>query len=426
MVFFRFAVSFTLVTGTCLFCLSCLLRSAGTSTGTENPEIEISFIQDGDSAVVSGTLDIYEAGQIPVSNPSPIMRYSIVETSSFTVPVEDLEILFSSDQGLKKQSRSASTYDFNLVLKSQHQGGIVQGLRFDSQNRTVTFDGREIEKLFFSISPLSYYRGIIEEDFSGEYPIFLYIPGTPYKSDIRDKKFELENIPAAHSFKGRILTNSGRVYVLPDSIRSGDSIQISSVSLENSILMDTVSTLISTADWPIYSDTVFSSLWLSNFCTLKGHPNTLIYMQEDGLSGTLVPELITWSQLPEKEMLCSKKMVFSSYKDSSEGISFYEIENAREEDKCRHHGFQNENIRLDSAYIFSGDSWEISLRLYFTSLEIDSITVRTITIDTNNVPDTVVLFSFPRDTLPEFLSDSLHIWTWREDDRVWVDTLWYP
>jgi len=235
-------------------------------------------------------------------------------------------------------------------------------------------------------------------------------------------KFALENIPAANSFKGRILTNSGSVYVLPDSIRSGDSIQISTVTLENSILMDTVSTLISTADWPIYNDTVFSSIWLSHFCSLKGHPNILIYMQQEAP----VPELITWSQLPEKEMLCSKKMIFGSYREYSEWIPFHEIEGVKDEDKCGYHYHPSEDLRLDSAYIFSGDSWEISLRLYFTSLEINSITVSTITIDTNNVPDTVVLFSFPRDTLPEFLSDSLHIWTWREDDRVWVDTLWYP
>jgi hypothetical protein len=419
-----------------LFISSCL-KTAGTTTGTDNPEIAVSFI-DGDSPkAVTGQLSIYHPDQNTAVNPDPLLSYFVNASESCSIPKEDLEALTVSDPVLVK--KSSGSLAFNLVLEAGEIGGIIRGLTYEAQTRQLYMEESEIENaLEFPVGALGSSDGIIEGLPAGEVSFYLYVPGTPYVSAVQQEGYTLVSLPE-EQFIAMVITDQGNIYGFTDSIAPGDSMVMRIHSREgnippDSVPQDTVLRLMSTISLPVLYDTVFSSIWISELCDLADHPHSLMYMhgasiidiQGQDTVWEYSQDAVTWAQLLLHELLSSKKILFSSYFIDSVWVTSTRTEEQHEKTSCNIHKEPNPYVRLDSAYFLKENSWELEYQLYFTGLEIDTIGVNGIVTDSTGPIDTVLIYSLPPEFLSPEMDDTLHINTWRQGDQAWSDTTWYP
>jgi hypothetical protein len=424
----RFLVCFFIAA----FCFnSCFLdKSAGTSSGTDNPEI--AFTEEEHSTVVTGTLDLYLADQNTILYPDPILSYTLEQAEAFTLPTADLEDLFSAGLVPAKRTAGGALHAFHLVLNAGNKGGLLRELTYNTDEGLILFQEEKIEGILeFPVSELLTSSGTIENILNEEYPVFVYVPGTPYTSTIEVDSFQLLHLPTG-VFPGKAITNRGNIYTLAETFHHNDSLRIHLDQVEHtipldSLPLDTTLHLISMVKYAIDWDTTFAPFWISEICDLKGHPNALIHRSfrktstnSPDSSWEKATRSITWSQLSLQTIMHAKKIIYISTLIDSAWVSNSRIEERRKATECNINNEPDEHIRLDSAEFLWETNWLQDYSLHFTSLEIDQLTGTVSTLDTVKSYQS----SEPNELIPHKIPDTLKVRKWIHRNVTWEDTLW--
>jgi hypothetical protein len=170
-------------------------RISSTSISTGNP-VGLTFHMEKDSKAIAftGTLEIYEADQIPVEGyrPNPLLRIQLENSDSMRLDTSAITTIPHALwwDSLAEDSADAidTLLEFNVVLKGDSLGAILKGFGFDTRSRRfislMGTDGADSSgSVHVGLSKLVDYTGRIPPERINETKnYYLFIFGTGYEA----------------------------------------------------------------------------------------------------------------------------------------------------------------------------------------------------------------------------------------------------
>jgi hypothetical protein len=416
-------------------------KTAGTSSGAENPELVVSFSEGGGPIAVTGNLELYESTQNPVLSPDPVFSVSLDNSSRVVIPSHMLEVIGNGDSTLARVSAKTAPRHFNLVLRADRYGGILQGFSYDKTNKIILKENKTVDsEVPFPLKTLFNSSWKVAGAQTSGAVVFLFIPGSPYKALVKDSLFEIKYLPEGN-YAGRLLTDSGWVYTLKNSLQTGtdqtaipDKVekQVDADAVNLLLPKDTVPRMTSSNRYFVIEDTVMSSILISDICEAANHSGAMvrvldsiqISLRDTDSAAAREWKYIPWSELDESEILRSKKITFYSIQYDSGWEGTHEIKLRDEWRNCAATKAPNTDMHLDSLYLFYMDTWKLKRILYFPLRKIDTLLVKAVPAGPGAHPDTIMLRRVPPDPQQSNPPDSLVIRQWNLGDSAWSDTLW--
>jgi hypothetical protein len=191
-------------------------RVAGTSSGVDNPQLTVAFIDsNGGMQRVTGTLSLYREDQNPALDIQPLASLKL-ENTTF-VNLSGLDFDRNSHQALTKMMASVTaaldtTVKFNILLRTDgQQGALAIGLTYDGNKHSFAYSNDSTLKRFELIpKPLRKVQATLAHNLKGTGPDRIFIPGTPYLAVLVDSVFEIDDVPEG-SFALKVLTGEGKI-----------------------------------------------------------------------------------------------------------------------------------------------------------------------------------------------------------------------
>ncbi len=406
--------------------LSCNPQTAGTSSGTENPEIVLSFSENNTSTLANGELQLFASSQNIIIDPEPLARFAVSNDSELVISIDSMENILESSQLIPLEEESLSS-SFNFVFRENQRGGFVGGLTFSKGKGHIERNGLTLDVLEIPLKMTDIYNGELILNEPWEDPIFIYIPGTDVKSNVESNNFEVDGLVELDS--ARIMMRSGKIFKVVEPKITGDSLVVDNLSYEDSVDIRDLGYAPTISRFTMLQDTVTAPVVLNSPCELVDYPKYLLdYIPTERIdpqrpgsfsdTGTVTWDAILW------KLDIRGYDFFLDFSSSDGGMPirvFYEF--VPPQPICRITQFA-ENVIMDSAYVIHPQSFENLGKINFTGLVIDTLRSSFYSVeDTTSLPGRI---SSPPANWPPPFATKMETWDWVEGDSIRSDTLYFP
>jgi hypothetical protein len=212
---------------------------AGTTSGVDNPELKVAFVDAGGKALaITGELDVYARDQIPAVDAEPLFSIKVKNSTFTTLTGADFTRLrvgaakvaasaqVTSAAKVSSESiaggEDTAAIPFNLILKTQDRAGsLMMGFRYDTSSKAFSNAGSALSSVDVLPKPLARCQAKVALD-SVRGGGRIFIPGTPYLAALVNGAFALEDMPEG-VFPVQLLGADGKVYPILEPWVTRDS-----------------------------------------------------------------------------------------------------------------------------------------------------------------------------------------------------------